>query len=147
VRKRNLTLVAFACCFTLANAARGQEGEGGADAPQRIQRAVKGPADKDIQIGVFINVRPDCQSGPLPTIRLAEPPAHGKVVVKKAQVNATNYRQCLALQAPGYVAFYRSTSDFVGEDYFTLEVSFPGGRREIQKFTATIGLSQLGPKI
>ena len=34
-----------------------------------------------------------------------------------------------------------------GEDYFTLEVKFPGGRTELQKFTATIGLSQMGPKI
>ena len=28
-----------------------------------IQRAVKGPADKDMQIGVFMTVKADCQSG------------------------------------------------------------------------------------
>ena len=144
MKELDRAILVFATCVALAGAAQAQT-----DAPQTraVQRAVKGPADKDIQIGLFVNVTPDCQSGPLPIIRLAEPPAHGKVVVKNATVKATNYKQCLALQTPGYVAFYHSAPNFVGEDYFTLEVKFPGGRTEVQKITATIGLSQLGPKI
>ena len=55
---------------------------------QPIEHQVKGPADKDIQIGTYINVKPDCTSGPLPTIRLIGPPEHGKVSVKKVNVNA-----------------------------------------------------------
>jgi hypothetical protein len=31
--------------------------------------------------------------------------------VKKAQVSATNYKQCLALEVPAFVAFYRSRAD------------------------------------
>jgi len=135
---------ACACCLALAGVATAQTD---GTRTRTIQRAVKGPADKDIQIGIFMNVKADCQAGPLPSIRLAEPPAHGKVVVKRANVSATNYKQCLALQAPAYVAFYHSAANFVGEDYFTLEVNFPGGPTEVQKFTATIGLSQPGPKI
>jgi hypothetical protein len=45
-------------------------------------------------------VKPNCTSGPLPTIRLIGPPEHGKVSVKKVNVNATNYKQCLALEVP-----------------------------------------------
>ena len=52
-------------------------------------------------MGVYINVRPDCTSGPLPSIELTSPPENGKVTVKKAQVTATNYKQCLALEVPG----------------------------------------------
>ena len=110
---------------------------------QPIEHQAKGPADKDIQIGTYINVKPDCTSGPLPTIRLVGPPEHGKVSVKKVNVNATNYKQCLALEVPGYVAFYRAASGFAGTDVATLEVKFPGGRTELQKITVTVAGSSL----
>jgi hypothetical protein len=106
---------------------------------QTVERSAKGPANKDLQVGVYINVQPDCTSGTLPSIRLASPPANGKVTVKRGTVNATNYKQCLALQVPAFIAFYRSNSGFVGTDVLTLEVKFPGGRTEIQKVTVTIG--------
>ena len=106
-----------------------------------VERAFKGPAGKNIQIGLYLNVRPDCTSGPLPSIRLSGPPANGKVMVKKAKVRATNLKQCLALEVPGLVAFYQSRSGFVGNDSFTLEVKFPGGRTEIQKITVTVAPS------
>ena len=62
-----------------------------------VERAVKAQADKDIRVGVYVNVQPDCSSGPLPTIRLTDPPTNGRVVVKRAKIGATNYKQCLAL--------------------------------------------------
>ena len=68
---------------------------------QPIEHQARGPADKDIQIGTYINVKPNRTSGPLPTIHLIGPPEHGKVNVKKVNVNATNYKQCLALEVPG----------------------------------------------
>ena len=73
-------------------------------------------------------MRPDCTSGPLPSIQLTSAPENGKVTVKKATVTATNYKQCLALQVPGFLALYRSRADFVGVDALTLEVKFPGGQ-------------------
>ena len=39
-----------------------------------VERSVKAAPNKDTQIGVYLNVLPDCTSGPLPTIRLATPP-------------------------------------------------------------------------
>jgi hypothetical protein len=81
-------------------------------------------SEKDIQIALYVNVQQDCTSGPLPSIRLVRPPAHGKITVKKASVNATNYKQCLALQVPGFVAFYHSAPGYVGTDNVTLEVKF-----------------------
>src|SRR5258708_38746998 len=101
-------------------------------AVQTVERAVKTTPNKDTQIGVYLNVLPDCTSGPLPTIRLASPPSSGKVVVKTAKVKATNYKACLALEVPAYVAFYKSPPEFVGEDVLTIEVNYLGGRTEIQ---------------
>ena len=94
--------------------------------------------NKDTQIGVYLNVLPDCTSGPLPTIRLATPPAAGKVVVKTAKVKATNYKACLALEVPAYVAFYKSPPEFLGNDVLTIEVKYAGGRTEIQKITVNV---------
>ncbi|MDO9460088.1 MAG: hypothetical protein Q7N95_08250 [Alphaproteobacteria bacterium] len=105
---------------------------------QTVERSVKAVPNKDIRIGVYLNVQPDCTSGPLPTIRLAIPPASGKVVVKSAKVKATNYKACLALEVPGYVAFYKSPPDFLGDDVLTIEVKYPGGRTELQKITVKV---------
>src|SRR6476660_6884664 len=77
-----------------------------------VERSVKSVPNKDTQIGLYINVQPDCTSGPLPTIRLVSPPASGKVVVKSAKVKATNYKACLALEVPAYVAFSKSPPEF-----------------------------------
>ena len=106
--------------------------------PQFVERSVKAAPNKETQIGVYLNVLPDCTSGALPTIRLASPPSVGKVVVKTAKVKATNYKACLALEVPAYVAFYKSPPEFLGDDVLTIEVIFPGGRTEIQKITVNV---------
>jgi hypothetical protein len=105
---------------------------------QTVDRNAKGATGKDIRVGVYINVRPDCSSGPLPSIRLSTPPEHGAVTVKRANIKATNYKQCLALEVPAFVAFYRSRPDFAGVDVLNLEVKFPGGRTEIQRISVTV---------
>jgi len=103
-----------------------------------VERSVKALPNKDTQIGVYLNVLPDCTSGPLPTIRLVTPPTAGKVVVKTAKAKATNYKACLALEVPAYVAFYKSPPEFSGDDVLTIEVKYAGGRTEIQKITVKV---------
>ena len=103
---------------------------------ERTARALPG---KDVRIGVYVNVQPDCTSGPLPAIRLSEPPANGAVTVRKANVTATNYKQCLAMQVPAFVATYRSKPNFTGVDALELEVKYSSGRTEIQRFQITVG--------
>src|SRR4029077_20602959 len=114
---------------------------------QVVERTVKALPNKDTQIGVYINVLPDCTSGPLPTIRLASPPAAGKVIVKNANAKATNYKACLALEVPAYVAFYKSPPGFLGRDVLTIEVKYAGGRTEIQKITVDVNTSAPQQKI
>jgi hypothetical protein len=105
---------------------------------ETIEGTAQGETNKDIRIGLYLNIQPDCTSGPLPTIRLVEPPTHGKVTVKKAKFSATNYKQCLALNVPAYVAFYRSERDFLGNDTVLLEVRYPGGKQEVQHIVITV---------
>jgi hypothetical protein len=105
---------------------------------ETVESTAQGETGKDIRIGVYTNIQQDCASGPLPTIRLVTPPAHGKVTVKKGNVDATNYKQCLALSVPAYVAFYRSEKDFLGSDSVLLEVRYPGGKQELQHIVITV---------
>lgn len=107
-----------------------------------VERAAKGSAGRDIRVGVYVNVLPDCSSGPLPSIRLSAEPQNGKVVVKRAKVSATNYKKCLALQVPAFVALYRSKPDFGGTDHMTIEVKYPNGRTEIQNIKVQVGAAK-----
>jgi hypothetical protein len=110
----------------------------GEASPQLVERTVTALPNRDTQIGIYLNVRPDCSSGPLPTIRLASPPSSGNVVVKSGKVKATNYKACLALEVPAYVAYYKSSTNFLGNDALTIEVKYPQGRTEIQKITINV---------
>jgi hypothetical protein len=112
-----------------------------------ITREVKGKSGQDIRIAVFTTVRPDCGSGPLPTIRLVRPPEHGNVVVKKGQLNATNIKQCLALQVPALVAIYRSAAGFEGSDSAILEIKSESGVAQLQRYTITVSAAGGGQKI
>jgi hypothetical protein len=127
---RRIFLVFGAAVLALSGTANAQT--------QTVERSVKTAPNRDAQIGVYLNVLPDCTSGPLPTIRLVSPPTSGKVVVKTANVKATNYKACLALEVPAYVAYYKSPPEFLGADVLTIEVRYPGGRTEIQKITVNV---------
>ena len=60
------------------------------------------------------------------------------MVLKTAKMKATNYKSCLALEVPAYVAYYKSPPEFLGDDVLTIEVKYAGGRTEIQKITVNV---------
>jgi hypothetical protein len=103
-----------------------------------VEHDIKAAPGKDVRVGVYTTIRPDCTSGPLPAIRLAAPPAHGAVTVKRGTLKATNIKQCLATEVPAFVAFYRAADGFNGADEFALEIASPGGRKEVQHFRVTV---------
>lgn len=104
-----------------------------------LDRVVKAAPGQNVRVGIYTSIRPDCTSGPLPAIRLAHAPAHGAVSVKRAMLKATNVKQCLAIDVPAFVAFYRAAPDFSGADGFDLEVTFANGRKELQRFRVSAG--------
>jgi hypothetical protein len=106
---------------------------------EAVNRTAKGKAGTDIRVGVYVNIKADCTSGPLPSIQLASPPANGEVTVKRGKITATNYKQCLAIEVPAFIALYRSRADFVGVDVLALEVKFPNGKTQLQRITVTVG--------
>jgi hypothetical protein len=103
-----------------------------------IERQLKAAPGRDVRAGVFTDIRPDCTSGPLPAIRLATPPAHGNVTVKRGTLKATNIKQCLAIEVPAFVAFYRAAADYSGADDFELEISSPNGHKRRERVHVTV---------
>jgi hypothetical protein len=118
-----------------------------AQTPTTVERTAKGATAKSIEVGLYLNVKPDCTSGTLPAIRLVEAPANGTVIIKQAKVRATNYKQCLALEVPAFIAFYQSKPDFSGIDKVVIEVKYPEGRTELQRITVNVGTGPDGQKI
>ena len=103
-----------------------------------IERQLKAAPGRDVRAGVFTDIRPDCTPGPLPAIRLATPPAHGNVIVKRGTLKATNIKQCLAIEVPAFVAFYRAAADYSGADVFELEISSPNGHKRRERVHVTV---------
>jgi hypothetical protein len=129
------------------DAAQGSRAPAPNPAQTPVEREVKGQAGRDIRILVLTNIRPDCTSGPLPTVRLITPPANGKIAVRRVRLNATNVKQCLSLQVPALVAFYRSPADFEGGDTATLEIRPAEGTPQLRRFTISVTKGEPGRSI
>jgi hypothetical protein len=76
-----------------------------------IDREIKAAPGREVRVGIYSSIRPDCTAGALPAIRLAVAPEHGTVTVRRATFKATNVKQCLAVDVPALVAFYRAGQD------------------------------------
>lgn len=96
---------------------------------------------------VLTNVRPNCTSGPLPTVRLVAPPANGKITVRRVRLSATNVKQCLSLEVPALVAFYRSAPEFEGNDTATVEIRLEEGAPELRRITINVTKTDPGRSI
>jgi hypothetical protein len=103
-----------------------------------IDREIKAAPGREVRVGIYSSIRPDYTAGPLPAIRLAVAPEHGTVTVRRATLKATNVKQCLAVDVPAFVAFYRASQDLKSDDRFELEVNFAAGRKQLQRFHVSI---------
>src|SRR5438105_10426339 len=126
-RRRWLAAAALLCC---TGPAYSQDNS--------IEREIKAAPGREVRVGIYSSIRPDCTAGPLPAIRLAIAPEHGTVTVRRAMLKATNVKQCLAVDVPAFVAFYRASQDFKSDDRFELEVSFAAGRKQLQHFHVNV---------
>lgn len=106
----------------------------------KVDRQISAIPGQDKRFGVYVNPRPDCSSGPLPTIRLVTAPVHGTVKIKRGTFKGTNLKQCLAIEVPALVGYYHPATDFNGDDEFELEVKFTI-RTQTQHFHVNVSTS------
>jgi hypothetical protein len=123
--------MALLCMFALS--ARAQD--------DLVERQLKAAPGRDVRVGIYTDIRSDCASGPLPAIRLVTPPAHGTVTVKRGTLKATNFKQCLGIDVPAFVAFYRAAAEFSGADIFELEITMQGGRKQHERIHVVVTAS------
>lgn len=101
--------------------------------PETVQadRELHAQAGRDAQVGIYVNLRPDCTSGPLPTLRLIVVPAHGTISFKQSSLKASNnFKQCPSIEVPAVVAFYRAAAGYSGTDMLELETSSTDGQNQ-----------------
>ena len=103
-----------------------------------VERRVKVLAGGEVRLGVYTNIRPDCTSGPMPTLRIVAAPEHGQVSIKQGSLSVTNFKNCNSTTVPVLVAFYKATVDFVGMDAVTLQVSMAGGGTKVEQITVSV---------
>jgi hypothetical protein len=128
IMRRYWLAAVLLCLFALAARAQGNV----------VEHEVKASPGRDVRVGIYTDIRPDCTPGPLPAIRLVVPPAHGAVSVKRGTLKATNIKQCLATEVPAFVVFYRAADNFNGADTFDLEITLGGGRKQLQHFRVLV---------
>ena len=130
---------ALILCSTMLVSAQEKPPASTPQSPGTIERTVAAETGKAARVGVYLNLKPDCTSGPLPILRLIEPPHGGRVVIKRAKIRVTNAGACLSTEAPGYVAFYQSRPDFSGADKIAIEIKLPDrGPVRVQNITINV---------
>ena len=97
----------------------------GSQGSRTVERTVAVDSGKSARVGVYTNIKKDCTSGPLPIVRLTDPPHDGRLVVKRAKVRVTGGGACPVAEVPGLIARYQSRPGFSGADKVTIEIKKP----------------------
>jgi len=83
------------------------------------------------RIGHSWYINPDCSVTRVPTVRVIDPPLHGKVALvhEKNVVTEAEGRvaKCNSLKLPVIAYYYQSAPGYVGSDRFVARVSFGNG--------------------
>jgi hypothetical protein len=111
------------------------------------ERAVAVESGKIERIGVYVNIRPDCTTGPPPVVRIAEPPRVGQVSMELVNLQLTNVGACSRSEGPGFIASYETKPGFEGDDRVVIEVRFPDRGNTSRLETITIKVRVSGTKL
>jgi hypothetical protein len=83
------------------------------------------------RVGHAWHINPDCSVTRRPTVRVVEPPAHGKLALIEEQEVLEEakgrFAKCNSLKLPMIGYYYQSTSAYIGADRFVVRVSFGNG--------------------
>jgi hypothetical protein len=88
---------------------------------------------KPLQLYQAYATNPDCSSAGTVVVRVAQPPAHGRISIRQTGVfpnfPAVNPRSaCNRRRVPGVQAIYISERGYTGADLVVLQALFPAGR-------------------
>ncbi len=89
------------------------------------------------------SVNPDCSSAGQMVVRVTNPPQHGRIVVKNAQVfpffPEFNPRSvCNRRRVPGVRVFYSSDRGYTGSDAAAIEIFSPSGQTHDVSYSISV---------
>lgn len=130
------TLIALVLAFLLGAALT-------AEAQTTTGRTVVAASGKSVRLGVHGALKGDCTAGPLPEVRVIQPPKNGVFVVRHGRVKTNRAGRCpVGTEFPAQIAMYQGRPDFVGEDSVTYEVK---GANETNTFTINLTVRRDAP--
>ena len=100
---------------------------------QSIDVARVVPADQKRRIDIFYWIDPDCSSPELPSVRIIEHPANGRLSVERG-TGFTAFPQnnprfeCNKRKSDGVSVVYQPAAQFTGRDTITVEIILPSGQ-------------------
>ncbi|MFC1458659.1 4-aminobutyrate aminotransferase [Microvirga arabica] len=95
-------------------------------------------AGKSHRLGVYGNVQKDCTSGPLPTVRVVNPPKHGELNVRSGKLKAGRITRCPKLEATAQGIFYKANPTYKKTDEVAYEVRSTSGKVESHTVRITV---------
>jgi hypothetical protein len=129
-RRTSLVLVSSTICLFSLSALAQQE---------RVYETAQAVTGTPVQIGVFARANnAECKSGPLPEIRVLQPPEHGALTVKKGTLKTDRYPKCPGLRVNAQVLFYQSRANYVGTDSVAFEVTYDNGEMQAREISIKV---------
>jgi hypothetical protein len=98
--------------------------------PVEISRIVAAEVKSRIQF--LVSLQGDCSSSGRTTVRVLEPPQHGKLTIEYGQATSgypkdSQLYNCNTRKSDGVLIFYESHPEYLGPDSVTLYAIFPSG--------------------
>lgn len=101
------------------------------------------PSGKPVMLYRATSVNPDCSAEGVVTMKVVEPPEHGRIIIRAARLFPTypesNARHhCNLRRVPSVEATYTSHRGYTGSDHMAIEVFFPAGRHVRRTFGVSV---------
>jgi hypothetical protein len=101
--------------------------------------SVEAVAGKPVQLTYHADAhKSTCAPGPVPTLRVVEPPKEGVLTVRQAVLTTDKVVGCPRLKTPALVVFYQAKDGYSGTDHVRYAVMNAQGQTEGYDVTVTV---------
>jgi hypothetical protein len=100
--------------------------------------SVEATAGKPVQLTYHASAHKNCSPASPPTVRVAQPPKAGVLIVRKAVLTTDKIAGCPRLKTPAQVVFYQARADYAGPDHVGYETTDSNGQVASYDVTITV---------
>lgn len=107
-----------------------------AAAQESVYSTLTALSGKALRVGYYASSTVGCTAGPLPEVKVIEPPTSGTMIVRRATLTTNRVNGCPNIKLPSQVIFYVSHGGFHGKEHVVYDVITTDGRS--RRFDITI---------